>query len=747
MWDKQNQSIQDVLDNLEYLKKVVTDKKNLQFSPTKGFMYNEKIFKATLKQYEQLKKNREDLLNESDASYENIMSSGVRDLLQYNEAKGYFELTAYAETLLDIVGLEGDRARLAQELVAKDQKMAEARQQNYEDISSINSEIKDLVENQLSEGESILQSWTDQIDKMFDMIDKNISKLETKQNLFGTTTDTIQEQFDAISKAAAIANNEYQNLQKIGDSLAKQIKDSYGDYIDEIDGQLFINETAINNDTTLTELQRIEAKTLVGKYNIIQEQTDEAEDLYYGYLEKLQEMEEEKQDATISLIQEIHDELMEIDQEEVDALRDKYSEMSNLDNEYYSALQQKISDARQNRQIEQEGYNITELQNRLAITTKDTSTAYSADARSLRKELQDALQNRADSEIDREMERIQREQQERQKDRDLQIQQMENLITFKDENGIYWKESQALFEQGRVKTEAFLASRYEKEDISQAELQNKLDNANDELDRAYALLDGTIYSALQQEIENISITNRIITDLSENTEEGYANLTAQLNQVVEALTSKDSIILQELSKWFSQNYDDESDSIGVTTGDTRNQTIEGLKSQMEANSQAWWKANEAGDTQKMKDLADRNNEIARVLEEKYGIILRRRADGSWYYVGTGDKYYTASRYADGGYVNYTGIAQVDGTPTKPEAFLNAKQTALFENLRNALSSYNSKSSVKTSDNSSSSVSIDNLTISVKEVADVDSIDKITKEVKRSIYNNSTKGSTIKVTRR
>ena len=139
--------------------------------------------------------------------------------------------------------------------------------------------------------------------------------------------------------------------------------------------------------------------------------------------------------------------------------------------------------------------------------------------------------------------------------------------------------------------------------------------------------------------------------------------------------------------------------------------------------------------------------LTQELEEKYGIILRRRADGSWYYVGTGDKYYTASRYADGGYVNYTGIAQVDGTPTKPEAFLNAKQTALFENLRNALSSYNSKSSVKTSDNSSSSVSIDNLTISVKEVADVDSIDKITKEVKRSIYNDSTKGSTIKVTRR
>ena len=37
------------------------------------------------------------------------------------------------------------------------------------------------------------------------------------------------------------------------------------------------------------------------------------------------------------------------------------------------------------------------------------------------------------------------------------------------------------------------------------------------------------------------------------------------------------------------------------------------------------------------------------------------------------------RYASGGLVNYTGIAQVDGTPSRPEAFLNAEQTQLLRN--------------------------------------------------------------------
>ena len=37
-----------------------------------------------------------------------------------------------------------------------------------------------------------------------------------------------------------------------------------------------------------------------------------------------------------------------------------------------------------------------------------------------------------------------------------------------------------------------------------------------------------------------------------------------------------------------------------------------------------------------------------------------------------------TRYATGGMVDYTGLAQVDGTPSKPEAFLNAKQTEVLK---------------------------------------------------------------------
>ena len=45
------------------------------------------------------------------------------------------------------------------------------------------------------------------------------------------------------------------------------------------------------------------------------------------------------------------------------------------------------------------------------------------------------------------------------------------------------------------------------------------------------------------------------------------------------------------------------------------------------------------------------------------------------------------------------------------------------------------------------VKIENLTIDVKELADTDSVDKVVKTVKESIYKDATSGNNMKITRR
>jgi hypothetical protein len=123
------------------------------------------------------------------------------------------------------------------------------------------------------------------------------------------------------------------------------------------------------------------------------------------------------------------------------------------------------------------------------------------------------------------------------------------------------------------------------------------------------------------------------------------------------------------------------------------------------------------------------------------------ASGEWYTDST-KKYRVYDKYKDGGYVDYTGIAQVDGTPSKPEAFLNAQQTQLFEQLRDSLAGNKLKTTANEKGQEGDNIIINTLEISVKEIADADSIDKVVKTVKQSIYKDATSSSGItKVTRR
>lgn len=96
-------------------------------------------------------------------------------------------------------------------------------------------------------------------------------------------------------------------------------------------------------------------------------------------------------------------------------------------------------------------------------------------------------------------------------------------------------------------------------------------------------------------------------------------------------------------------------------------------------------------------------------------------------------------YSKGGYVDYTGMANVHGTQTEPEAFLNAKQTRLFEGLRDSLvrSASNKTYSKDNQETTKEEYNIDNISIEVKQIADVDSVDKVVRRVKEEIYKDAT----------
>lgn len=67
-------------------------------------------------------------------------------------------------------------------------------------------------------------------------------------------------------------------------------------------------------------------------------------------------------------------------------------------------------------------------------------------------------------------------------------------------------------------------------------------------------------------------------------------------------------------------------------------------------------------------------------------------------------------YSEGGVVDYTGLAMVHGSSSKPEAFLNAEQTEIFSRMSKELSAKGANSAA-----GSSPINIENITIQTQQL--------------------------------
>jgi hypothetical protein len=92
-------------------------------------------------------------------------------------------------------------------------------------------------------------------------------------------------------------------------------------------------------------------------------------------------------------------------------------------------------------------------------------------------------------------------------------------------------------------------------------------------------------------------------------------------------------------------------------------------------------------------------------------------------------------YSKGGYVDYTGLAMVHGTPNNPEAFLNASQTAMFADLAAGLQAiYNRPSNYTDDYEDSSEVTIENLTISLDTSLTKDNVSEVGQSLADALFD-------------
>ena len=171
------------------------------------------------------------------------------------------------------------------------------------------------------------------------------------------------------------------------------------------------------------------------------------------------------------------------------------------------------------------------------------------------------------------------------------------------------------------------------------EWSDAVDNIEYELGRYDELMD------FEDEFRSAGLEQRkaMLEDFSKSGVQNLQNLIDKANELQNALDSLNGI-----------NTSDYGGGSYPTMTDDTAQKEQNIIDKMKENSAAWWFANES----EQKTLADRN----KVLGESLG--WTRDENGVWW------KKNGVRAYADGGLADYTGIAMIHGSKSRPELVLN-----------------------------------------------------------------------------
>lgn len=824
-YEKINQQMEDTMSALERVNTLNEHYADLSVGNIKQLTAYNKQLSSTVDMYNFAAQSLANLKADMNNLTNMANSNGYGQYMQWDATQNQYRTNDNFNNAVTNDTIDNETVTTIQSMVAASQALNDEWEQMSDKMNDIESSLKSIIENRLSVIEELVGGWKDELSDLFDIISREISTKDTVMDLVGYDTGDLEDKYKLVANAAAMTKTSWEETQKLTKQALDNLTKDYGDYVKMINGSAFIDEKGIQESTTLTDLQKERAQELITTYKQLKEATDTLEDSTYDYLNTLKELQEKQLSQTIDILQKIHDELKAIDQEELDDLQKKYDKMNQLDSEYYSKLSQRITDFRNKRNEQQQQQDLVQKQNQLAALQRDNSGQYNGQINSLQSEINQSLQSQADTKVDNDLEKVSREQDSRAEERDMQLQQLENLINFKDENKVYWEQANAMLNEGFAAVSGFLASREQNADQSELATQEAIAQTNQQLVDIYANLgnysvkdlqtsadikqalndfltgsgSGSMASLLEKlGVVGSDVNSNLITQftgISQIINNGFSSSFGQIqtglntfwqqfSQLRGNITGNLTTTREGIANSINANGNQITDTLRSSIGRVSSQaaSIGATDAQIQKNTRDT--ANSAGSTagsagtianntrtggggRSVADVADdikgriptgdysRSMLYSKMCDiESDATAIRNKVQNGWTLSGANIgvnwpfslTWNKSKIYKKGGYANYTGPAWVDGTKSKPEAFLNARQTKLFEVLRDSLS--NVPTHVASSDNSTNeNVKIENLTIDVKELADTDSVDKVVKTVKESIYKDATSGNNMKITRR
>lgn len=554
-------------------------------------------------------------------------------------------------------------------------------------------------------------------------------------------------------------------LSALNSTYGANISTNASNYFSKQNGRYAINFQTLNAAALPDEISNY-IEEAVETMNNLQNQIDDNIDEIKKKEKELTDLRKGALKRRVDLETQVADILKEKAQEEIDAQKDKYDALKNADQDYLDALEAAIDKQRELRERNKDWDDLATKEKKLSLMQRDTSGANAKEIIELENDIQDNREQLLDQSVDdiingmREMYELQQES------REIELEYQEAML-----DSTNWMKQAAAIVDSWKTTEDMVAWMVEQntETIESASSAQREIMISDWEETGNQMIADTqilttdlssLAEASSQEISSTVIsTSETLTSQAEftlaqaleKTNDAIAKAEEALEAAVREVQNARDDYLKALKDLEDARREAEETKIvydnimnDISSNSSSISTFSGVNNQDIAdrieywynqyNSQLYSRGGSAGITEilnqmKKEGFVYEDNTVK--IDTKNGktekSIYRDLLDKKI----IKDK---TNAYATGGIVDYTGLAWVDGTPSKPESFLSAEDTERIGNAARLIANIPLLNGTNITNSSTAGDNLIEVHINIENISSEVDLDNALDKMKNAIWD-------------
>ena len=647
---------------------------------------------------------------------------------------------------------------------ANTQRLNKLLNDQYEEINDIDIDFPNPTSPSSAEKEIQKLSELYNAKKKLAAIEEKIKDLEEENNVLQDYDSRLENENKMVEAykeeqqvlQTLISQNEQLRQQKLAEG--KQWSKYFE--VDDITHELTITKAYYDeikksgNKTSKTSAEILNNfKKWAEEYEDIVEFSREQENSINSINSKLLELWYQYRSDYVDLVNQLADLYEQAQQKIIDDQKDAYDKLKEQDDNYLDELRKNIEARRKARDRENDVEEIVKKQKRLAMLMRDSSGRNAGEIADLQKEIQNAQQDVIDEDIDRVIDSMEEANDKQQENWDNVIDKLQEQLDQDKENGKFIKLAEQKFEEGpEAVMEAFKDFFQTTGPYSQAEIDKKLQEILNILPQAFKYFNGENPAENPGSTGNKSYTPIKYLDPNGNVQQGYISSEGKTYKDKELTERVDegSIVPDAAGKhaWklvgdkgvdvTNQLTEEQKKLLGIGTGGQG--TLSSNTNTSTTTSRAKV-ANTGGKGVNLRSGPGKNYEKVGAYSDGTTVTVLDESNSAWWKVKVGNATgYMASqylkKYLNGGLVDFTGPAWVDGSKSAPEAFLDAQDTRNFAQLKDILASLLRADRFKANEVSPARGGDCTIYVTVDQIASDYDVDEAVARIKQEIMSGS-----------